>query len=306
MLGTNDTSSTPLPYRNGTLYRDYANAIVKTVEYLTARGIIPVLTYIPPVLNGNEIARWESADMVAIERAIAVAKKVPTIDVYSGIAAIGKSAFWNDGIHLASSKDGACLLTENALRFGVNYRNLRTLEVLEKLRRVVTSNIEQLDEEPPMVTGRGTNDEPIDIPGLPFGFSSTFDEKTPSKLSNYVSCGGASGQNGSEAVYRIDLTQTTALRAIAIAGECENSDVCTEDKELTIAVFRDKLDMSNCVSAGTTLAKATLTPGRYYLVMDSALGKTHPKSGILALHQCISGDTRCTSPSNDEKTVSPR
>jgi hypothetical protein len=186
------------------------------------------------------------------------------------------------------------VLTRDALRYGVNIRNLRTLEVLDKLRRIVTSDSGRIDAEQPMVFGKGTIEEPIDIPGLPFGFSSSFEGKRPSRLSDYRTCGGEAGKNGPEAVYRFQLIQPTAIRAIALAGECENTEICTMNKDVTVAIFKDKLDMKSCLSAGSTIAKATLAPGSYYIVMDSAQDKTQPKSGILAVHQCVSGDTRCS------------
>jgi hypothetical protein len=91
LLGTNDTCSTPAPYRNAALYKDYANSVVKTVEQLTARGVVPVLTYIPPVLGCAREAHWETVDMVSIVRAIAVARRLPTIDAFTWLSLLPSS-----------------------------------------------------------------------------------------------------------------------------------------------------------------------------------------------------------------------
>jgi hypothetical protein len=138
MYGTNDldhySSASDL-----TAFRNNLNTIIDTT---VAAGTIPVLSTIPPRLDnptaGSRVAIY---NQVIVE--VATAKNIPLWNFWktSTLSGMVNQGMDGDGIHpnVYNGADGA-VLTSTGLRYGYNQRNLQTLQILEKLKRIVADN----------------------------------------------------------------------------------------------------------------------------------------------------------------------
>jgi hypothetical protein len=112
------------------------------VSDLLQRGVVPVLSTIPPLI----VNTTNGPSMVASVRrynqviaAIAIEHEVPLINFYRACLEVGPSQRYGmdaDGIHPRPLGAGASIFTEEGLRAGYNVRNLITLQTLEALRNL--------------------------------------------------------------------------------------------------------------------------------------------------------------------------
>lgn len=297
MLGTNDNGSGTFEYYLGPrAYRTVAGAFVKMVDELSARGIVPIITYIPPVLN--EAARgWLTPAFNAVLRGVATAKLVPTIDFYSPALSVGASAFDSDGIHPLAHPTSACLLNAAGLAYGYNIRNLTTLEVLDKVRQVVVDGKTAVDAEPQALAGDGSLASPVQIPALPFALSVDLAGAT-NKLSNYAACGLKDPASGHERVYQLTVTEGMPVRAIVVppTGACETAPgegdyLCGGSRDVGLALFKGTPDQGECLAWDSTRIERWLSPGTYSFVVDSF--GAQPSYAIFSVHACHPDDTAC-------------
>jgi GDSL-like Lipase/Acylhydrolase family len=302
MLGTNDIGGSPLQYGLGPLgLRQYAKNFLDMVRELEKRGVVPILTYVPPVNSTTEPYRkWFTAAYVAVMRGIATAKKVPTIDFYTEMSALGDQGYrTGDPLHPNQLTKSACIFTSEGLRFGQNVRNLRSLEVLDKVRRAVIAQEDDVDPTPPPPKGTGTPSDPVVVPGLPFATGVDPREGGPGAFADYTSCGGYAGATGSERVFRIAVTEGTPVRAIVVppTGECDSKQgaftKCDDSRDVSVSLFKGSLDMAHCVGSHSTMVERFLEPGTWFVVVDSFPGAKQPDSAILTVHRCHPDDTAC-------------
>lgn len=312
MLGSNDLFGSPWvasaePAERLSVLLDYAQNVTRFVEWTAARGIVPVLTYPPPITGGKKESFWYSPTAAAVVRGVAVAKKLPTVDAYSPLEDFAVRAFTSgnraarpaffDGLHPASAPGGECDLSEAALAYGRNVRALATLDVLDKLRRVLVDGAESADAEPPSPAGAGSLESPWLVGGLPFAHAPRLAATRPSILSDYARCGGASGQAGAETFYRLELAAPTALRALAFPGQCGGGD-CDMRGRLHLALFPDdgrRPSADRCLAAGQLLERP-LPAGKYLLVLDAPSGSAGDGLGVVTVHGCLPGDALCAKP----------
>jgi hypothetical protein len=112
------------------------------VSDLLQRGVVPVLTTIPPLIAN---ATNSPAVVASVRRynqaiaAIAIEQEIPLINFYRACLELGPSHRYGmdaDGIHPRPLGAGASIFTEEGLRAGYNVRNLITLQTLEALRNL--------------------------------------------------------------------------------------------------------------------------------------------------------------------------
>ena len=319
MLGSNDIGSSPgLRHGHaGDVLKYFADKVLAAVELLSSRGIIPVLTYIPPIPGRSEQSLWYSPAAAAVLRGIATAKRLPSIDAYSEMEDLGIAAsktfksgkpqpgpgYWDD-IHTAAPPRAECSFTAPHLQYGRNLRGLRTLEVLDKLRRVFADNVAFVDPPPPAIAGKGTVRAPFEVPTVPFAYATPTSGPEAGHLKDYTSCGGLDTPlDGDETVFRLDIASEISLRALAIPGDCPDS-TCSKGQEMAVALFKNSVEPKNCVSAGI-MVQRKFSPGTYYLVLDSPRSR-QPKTGVLSVHRCMEPDEDCAKCSaTDAACVSP-
>lgn len=130
MLGTNDNRANGMDA--------FVEALPRVVDGLLARGVIPLLSTIPPRADAPAM-RARVPEYNRVIRALAESRRIPLMDLYGALLPLPKHGLVRDGIHLASAwKHGApqpCHFTPDALQHGMNMRNLVVLEALDRARR---------------------------------------------------------------------------------------------------------------------------------------------------------------------------
>jgi hypothetical protein len=135
MLGTNDD----LP---GGL-EGFEESLPRVVDGALARGVVPLLSTIPP-RDDSPAAAAGVAALNHVVRALAASRGVPLMDLHAALLPLPRHGLVGDGIHLASVWEGgvprACRFTPEALQKGMNMRNLVVLEALDRARRFLVGD----------------------------------------------------------------------------------------------------------------------------------------------------------------------
>ena len=247
MLGTNDD-------RYGDTFESFGANLWTIVDDLTARGIIPILSTIPPI-DGDPDADARVRLFDGLIRAIAQGCQIPLVDLHAELVNLPSHGLSADGVHPDVAPTGACDLTDAGLQYGYNVRNLITLEALDRLRAALAG--QPPDATAPVRTGTGTHADPI-VAALPIADlgdtglgDATFD--------TYPSCDPTS-RTGREIVYQLELPAATTIDAYLVTRGPVTA---------AIHVLPGSLAPGGCVAAGASSASATVGPGPVYLVVDS-------------------------------------
>lgn len=302
MIGTNDAAGSVPEYGFGPYgVRDYTRNMLAIVDTLEAQGVVPILTYIPPV-NSDPVRSYFAVDLVAVLRAIATARRIPTIDFYSPMDALGLPEN-PDGVHPSWYPAGSCILDAVGLQYGYNIRNAASLAVMDKVRRVVLDGVSAIDPDPPGLVGEGTREQPFAIPELPFALAVDLaDAPGPDALADYGGCGGLDGAGGPETVFSLEVSDSTPVRAMVTtsAFACESETAftdCNLTRDTVIALFADGLTADHCVIAHSTVIQARLLPGvTYHVVVDSFGTASADTDAFVSVHRCHVGDPACEGP----------
>jgi len=130
MLGTNDVVSTP----DGPFEADMRQVIELTV----AKGIVPVLSTIPPLFRTGLDGRAEQLNVIIVR--LAREYDIPLWDYWSALQGLPNSGMGSDGVHPNSAPAGHYAdFTPEYLQYGMVVRNLTALYVLDAIwRKVLT------------------------------------------------------------------------------------------------------------------------------------------------------------------------
>lgn len=129
MIGTNDSG--------GVDPAVYERNLSRIVEISIEKGVIPVLSTIPPKLNdawnGERARQWN-----VIIKNVARRYDVPLMDYWLALQNAPNYGIDTDGIHPSVPPDGNTMrFTPENLRYGYTIRNLVALQALDALRRYV-------------------------------------------------------------------------------------------------------------------------------------------------------------------------
>lgn len=251
MLGTNDT------YPQGV--EPFGNNMLRIVDQLMARGVVPLLTAIPQRSDTAQAAALVP-EMNAIVRAVAQARQVPMLDLFGALEPIPDFGLVSDGIHLQSySMNGShsCWFDANGLTEGMNQRNLMTLEALDRARRFFLQD-ESPEPRPADLVGEGTWEKPFEIDALPFVDNRDTMQSQTSVAGTY-SC-SAANEKGPEIVYRLQLDTPKNLRIRVI-------DAGTVD--IDVHFMKDPGGADQCLSRSDKVLDVMAGPGTYWISADT-------------------------------------
>ncbi len=252
MLGTNDT------YPQGV--EPFGNNMLRIVDLLASKGIVPFLTTIPERTDTVEAADLVP-EMNAIVRAVAQARQVPMLDLFGALEPIPEYGLVGDGIHLQIYSDmgtsHACWFGMNGLTEGMNQRNLITLEALDRARRFLVEN-ETPEPRPAELLGEGTWQSPHEIDALPFVDDRDTSMAKTSVASKY-SCSMAN-EGGPEVVYRLKLDSPKQLRIRVIDDGMVDIDV---------HFMGDPGGAEQCIARSDKVLDVTAGPGTYWISADT-------------------------------------
>jgi len=261
MLGTNDT------YPQGV--EPFASNMLRVVDALASRGVVPLLTTIPPRGDTAEAAALVP-QMNAIVRAVAQARQVPMFDLFGALAPLPDFGLISDGIHLqifAQNGAHACWLDDAGLVAGMNQRNLITLEALDRARRFVLE-AEAPEPRPAELEGEGTWEKPFEIDSLPF-VDDRDTSKSQTSIADQYACSTAN-EGGAEFVYRLTLDAPKNLR-IRVFDDA-NADI-------DVHFMSDPGGAENCTNRADKVLDVSAGPGTYWISADTYVDATGPLPG---------------------------
>jgi hypothetical protein len=262
MLGTNDT------YPQGV--EPFSQNLLAVVDDLLGRGVVPLLTTIPPRADTAEAAALVP-EMNAIVRAVAQARQVPMMDLEGTLDPIPGYGLTNDGVHLqiyaSNGVAHPCWFDAAALSEGMNQRNLITLEALDRMRRYVLEGAPP-ESRPADLKGEGSWQSPFEIDSLPF-----VDDRDTTKsnvsVANVYSC-SAADESGPEVVYRLSLSKLTQFRIHVLDGAGVDVDV---------HLMNDPGGADQCIARADKQLDASLGPGTYWISVDTYVSAGNPQPG---------------------------
>ncbi len=270
-------------YGDALLY--FHSNMMLLVDSLTLEGVVPVLFGITRRGDYASAQRWVDTWNATI-RAVAQARQVPYVDLYTAIDPLPGHGLAGDGLHLEAYGGGACLLTEDGLQHGYNVRNLLALAVLDRSVAVLEEGLPGLEEPDPPLAGDGTATAPWPIAALPFtDVRDTSVEGTP-YVDVYPGCESVADESGPELWYRLEVEETVRVRAAALDMEGVDIDVHLVDETAS---------GEGCIERGDHFVEETLEPGTYHFVLDTWVNDGTPLAGevLFVLVECADGDSSC-------------
>lgn len=268
MFGTNDVASRSI--------YTYQSSMLAIVDDLVGKGVIPILSSVPPNDGTTTEALMENARVPtfnAVVRAIAQARQIPFIDFWKELQPLTNPlhGLGPDHQHPAASPTGACDLTDTGLHYGYNVRNLISMRSLARARGVVAGG-DPPDSEPtgPAVAGEGSYSNPFVVDGLPFSDLRDTRMSTNTLFTRYTGCMASQDESGAEYVYSLVLDAPTTVHAYVFAQSPVDIDVH----------LLTGLDVADCVQRADKEITATLDTGTYFFVLDTFVpADGTPRSG---------------------------
>lgn len=259
--GTNDMQ---LGVTQDSAMPGFYNNMSKLLDTSISDGILPIVFTIPPRVDGPTVGGWVPTYNTII-RGLAQARQIPLVDFNFLLSAIDGHGLVGDGVHLNSFSVGACQLTQQGLGFGYNNRNLIALQALDRVHRSLEG--ETIDGPGQNLQGSGTRADPFVVPSLPFVDVHDTSIDGVSEVDGY-DC-SAADEGGPELWYQVEITETTAIRAVVLDGEGTDIDVhlLGENAE------------GECFDRADRTIEVALSPGTYHFSLDTFVSGGQPASG---------------------------
>ncbi|MCB9566576.1 MAG: hypothetical protein H6710_05080 [Myxococcales bacterium] len=261
MYGTNDINLGSVT--------NYGGAMLTLVETLIDQGVVPILTSVMP-RDDDPDADHDVPAYNAVVRAVAQVHQIPFIDFHRELVPLDDHGLGGDGIHRSAAPEGACVLTPDGLTHGANIRNLITLEALDRGRMIAVKGLGSLDPATDQLAGAGSPDDPFEIPFLPFGDRRDTSVDGAALIDVYTGCAADQDESGRELYYRLEVTETTAIRAIVI----DRGDV-----DVDIHLVDASASGAGCIDRADKELTAKLAPGTYYLIVDTFISAGKETAG---------------------------
>ncbi|HEU0031902.1 MAG TPA: acyltransferase family protein [Kofleriaceae bacterium] len=208
MFGTNEL-------RYGWTVDDAAIALWTLVDDSLARGVVPVMSTIPPN-TGDASADARIPAFNRAVRAIAQGRQVPLVDLHRALEPLPQRGISSDGIHPSVSPTGGCNLTAGGLAYGYDVRNLLTLEALTRVRAALSGDAP--DASAPARTGSGRTDDP-------FRGAMPLVDLADTRGGEEAIDHGCGATTGHAVVYRVVLAASRTLDVTVIAPPGRHADV---------------------------------------------------------------------------------
>jgi lysophospholipase L1-like esterase len=284
MYGSNDVARPDGQGNLATNIVPYEANMRALVDALIARGVIPILSTIPPRQDSPAFLPLVPA-FNGVVRAIAQGRQVPLIDLNRELMALPvPRGISSDGIHpILQDWNTGCWFRDalGDLTAGYNVRNLLTVEALGRMKGVMVDSAAAPDASAVHLAGSGTTSAPYQILSLPFADMRDSRGSTQSSFASY-SCSGAPAAPGAEAVYQLVLAARTAVRIVVLDAGANAVNVSLLAQPAP----------GNCLKSGSRFLGATLDAGTYYVVVDG-LAAGGGAEYTLSVTECVAGDTTC-------------
>lgn len=246
------------PYGHVYQLTNYQVGMLKIVDECLARGVIPILTTMPP----QESYLPQVPYFTAMVRSIAQGRRIPLIDYNRAMMAIGPDFNYglsDDGVHpIAENYNTSAWLDATSLHYGRNLRNLLTLDALARLKALIVDGAAAPDAIVSRLPGAGTTTDPFRIPRLPFAEFRNTHDSTSASLNGYA--GSSVAMPGPEYIYRLVVQSPSRLRLLALDKGANALRLHLLDSTGTPA---------GCLANDDAMILRDFAPGTYHIVVDS-------------------------------------
>jgi hypothetical protein len=262
MLGTNDT------FPDG--MQGYAQALRTVVDTLLERGVVPLLSTIPPRRDSLR-ARELTEEMNAVVRMVARSRQIPLMDLFRAMDDLPHGGVGGDGVHpepLREDRMHPCWFNAQGLTAGMNVRNLLVLDALDRVRRKVLGD-EAPDPDPPASEGDGAWATPVllALPGVHDGDT----RGGPMQATTYR-CNKEKFP-GPERVFRVDVARPGKVRV----------RLFSEGKSKLALRWLSSPDPDRCEARARARLDVNVTPGPRWLVVESTSEAEAGRFGLTLL-----------------------
>jgi hypothetical protein len=238
MLGTNEVDS-DAPRR-------FARRMWQIVDTLLERGVIPILSTVPGRADDREADRLVPLYNQLV-RGIAQGRAVPLLDIGRELERLDGRGLARDGVHpnvyVRRGRGRPCELTDDGLAHGHNVRNLRTLQMLDRVRRTVIAGEAALDPPGSPHLGKGSGADPVSLTTLPFTLMRPWPDAE------------------TERHHRVELGAAVTLSVAAFSRRGERLDLEVRDDE------------GRAIAARRSRLQVRLPPGGWDLVVTDPGGR---------------------------------
>jgi hypothetical protein len=257
MFGTNDVGFREL--------EAYSRDMLTIVDRMIAGGTIPLMTSIPP--RDDDAAADVNVPVLNLAlRAIAQGRAIPFVDYHRELMPLPLHGLtMADRLHPQAYSMGSCIFTDAGLQFGVNVRNLITLEQLDRAHRALLGD--SIDASAPRLQGDGSASAPFEITALPFAVMG--DTTRGARTLEGYAC-GTQNESGPEQRYRLVLPEAAVLSAFAISSTGADIDIHLLDDTGTPA---------GCLARDNRVLTVAVDAGTYYLVADTFVSTAGEQPG---------------------------
>jgi len=292
MFGSNDVGCYGCGLADAEMASIYFGNMRRIVDGLLARGVVPVVSSMPP--RSDDAADLRRLPLFAnATRALAQGREVPFIDYQREMLPLPGLGLGPDGVHPSFCRIGpatACRFDDAScggrkfLEYGYNVRNLVTLEALARVKAVLADGVPALDASPPRMRGQGTFASPFQAERLPFTDLRDPAREGARKAASY-GCPGSKAAPGPEVVYRLALERRTALRIAVLDG----SSTLSGPSRFALFLLGASGRPEDCLRSSDRSIGATLAPGDYRVVVDSLAQKGGGEFALVVV-ECAPGD----------------
>lgn len=285
MYGTNDMGYGGFDASAAVKFPWMYENIVELVDWIVARGVIPILYSIPPYTGQYPELRDLISSWNVVLRAVAEGRQLPFVDYYSEMLQLPDYGLRSDGVHPSADYISLCNFdAETGLIWGYNLRNLLSLQALDRVWQVTTTTPARDAWDgagAPALAGSGTPASPRVVDSLPFAELRDLRGGASSALGSY---GGGCGVtlSGADVVYRVDLPSPTRLRVMALHASGVDVDVA----------WLTSTSAGSCVSAGDVMLRGTFAAGTHYFALDAPSAADEGEV-VFLVAPCDPTDGRC-------------
>jgi len=301
--GTNDMGMGGYTKERNGPYEGYAAAletyyrnVLRTVDTLIAAGIIPLTLGIAPrndnpstvayasgapAIQPSGKPRYYVSTFNAVMRGVAESRQIPFFDLHTILKTLPSEGLSSDNIH-ANTATSACSFTPTHLPYGANRRNLHSLEMLSRVHHALTLGQTAPDTVLEAYQGQGSPSDPWRITSLPFTHSANT-AHSPHSLIHTYDCAPTVSEAGPEYYYQLTLTETKRLRLFVLSAQ--NADLDLHLKQTATG--------TECLKRADRWFEAKLTPGTYYLTVDTYSGPQNAGEYLLGILECDEDDIYC-------------
>jgi hypothetical protein len=231
------------------------------LDALEDEGTIPIITGLNPRGDNAEAASWVPL-YDAMTRGLAEQRQLPYLSLYLSTKDMPAQGLISDGLHGNAWSDAGkvrpCHFAPEAMDFNYNLRNLRSLELLDRVRRALLDAAPAPDAATPGWQGAGSAQDPFIIDSLPFTHHAST-RGAERLIDAYPSCDNNQDEGGGELHYRLVLDHPATVRFMSFDREAD----------VDIHLLGADGDPQGCLARHDRTIERALPAGTYTIIIDS-------------------------------------